>query len=115
MGRVITDTKIDAMYAARAADPDALGPALGELVTRGHVPVAAVAGVLNVSEPTVYRWMLGLASPRDKDKIIKIKKLLVILRKAKRAKELPMAGAMSERIARFTTIVKTYRLPALAE
>lgn len=112
MGRVITYTKLGAMYAACAADPEALGPALGSLITWGNIPVAAVADVLNVSEPTIYRWMFGYAKPRDKDKIIKIKKFLGILRKAKQSMDLPMYGTMAERIAQVATMVKTYRQPA---
>lgn len=109
MGRTISADKINQINAARAADPDALGPMLGELVIRGRVPVEAVASLLAVSEPTIYRWMYSESTPRDIDKITKIKRLLTVLRKAARAKDLPLQGSIKDRIKRMGQLVVEHR------
>lgn len=111
MGRIITSTRLDDIKRAREADPEALGPILAELIIDGNVPVEAVAGLLAVSEPTIYRWMYGYSKPRDLDKILKIKKLLTVLRKAKRGKDLPLSGTMKERVKTTAELVKKYRPP----
>lgn len=114
MGRIITPERLQEIEAARVADPDALGPTLALLIVDGNVPVEAVAGMLNVSEPTIYRWMYGQSKPRDVDKIAKIKKLLTILRKAKRAKDLPLSGNMKERIKATAALVVKHK-PVIRE
>jgi hypothetical protein len=113
MGRTISKDKLEQIAAAREADPDALGPALGTLVLDGNVPIEAIAGLLSVSEPTIYRWMYGHSSPRDADKIIKIKRLLTVLRKAKRAKDLPLRGPIKDRIKKTADLVQTHRPAAV--
>lgn len=114
MGRIITTERKDQIAEARAAKPDALGPVLAELIIDGNIPVEIIATLLSVSEPTVYRWMYGHSEPRDADKILKVKKLLTIIRKAKRAKDLPLAGNTQERIAGFLGVVEKHRLPVTA-
>ena len=109
MGRTISADKINQINAARIADPDALGPMLGELVIRGNVPVEAVASLLAVSEPTIYRWMYSESVPRDADKIVKIKRLLTVLRKATRAKDLPLRGTIKDRIKQTGQLVVDHR------
>lgn len=109
MGRTISKTRLEQIAAAREADPDALGPSLGTLVLDGNVPIEAVAGLLSVSEPTIYRWMYGQSVPRDADKIIKIKRLLTVLRKAKRARDLPLHGSIRDRIKMTAALVQTHR------
>lgn len=112
MGRIITPSRIDDIRKAREADPEALGPILAELVIDGNVPVEAVAQLLVVSEPTIYRWMYGHSKPRDLDKIAKIKRLLTVLRKAKRAKDLPLSGTTKDRVkATAALVVKHKPLP----
>lgn len=112
MGRIITSERKDQIARARSEKPEALGPVLAELIIDGNIPVEAVAGLLSVSEPTIYRWMYGHSEPRDADKILKVKKLLTIMRKAKRAKDLPLKGNTRERIDQFVEVVKTHRNPA---
>lgn len=109
MGRIITPHRLADIARAREVDPEALGPILAELVIDGNVPVEAVAELLAVSEPTIYRWMYGHSKPRDADKIRKIKTLLTILRKAKRAKDLPLAGTTKERIKLTGELVVKHR------
>lgn len=109
MGRIITPSRLASIKAAREADPEALGPVLAELVIDGNVPVEAVAGLLSVSEPTIYRWMYGDSNPRDLDKIAKIKRLLTVLRKAKRARDLPLEGTVKERIRLTGQLVVKHR------
>lgn len=109
MGRIITAARIEDIQQARQSDPDALGPVLAELIIDGNVPVEAVAGLLVVSEPTVYRWMYGQSKPRDLDKIAKIKRLLTVLRKAKRAKDLPLSGTTKERVKSMGGLVVKHR------
>jgi hypothetical protein len=108
MSRSITAERRQQIANARIADPNALGPMLGELVVEGHVPVEAVAQLLSVSDVTIYRWMYGTASPRDADKIVKIKRLLSILRKARRAKDLPLVGNVKTRIIETGRIVREH-------
>jgi hypothetical protein len=112
MGRIITNERKDQIAAARAAKPDALGPILAELIIEGNVPVEIIATLLAVSEPTVYRWMYGASEPRDADKILKVKRLLTILRKSKRAKDLPLEGNTKERIDLFIALVAKHKNPA---
>lgn len=109
MGRIITAERRDQIHKARIDDPDALGPTLGELVLDGNVPIDAVAKLLSVSEPTIYRWMYAESHPRDRDKIQKIKRLLTVLRKAKRARELPLEGTGQERAEKMGALVLKYR------
>lgn len=111
MGRIITTERREQIAAARREKPDALGPALAELMLMGNVPVEIVAIMLSVSEPTVYRWMYGFSEPRDADKIVKVNKLMTIIRKAKRAKELPLTGTTATRVARFAELVKLFMNP----
>ncbi|MFM7007749.1 MAG: hypothetical protein ACKO0Z_00185 [Betaproteobacteria bacterium] len=115
MGRVISQEKLVLMADARAKDPEALGPQLGAFVVNDGVPVESISKILNVAEPTVYRWMFMQATPRDKDKVAKIKRLLVTLRKAKRAKALPLAGNMKARHAAMISILEEYKPVARAE
>ncbi len=112
MGRIITEERLNQIAAARIEKPTALGPILAELIIEGNVPVEVVASLLRVSEPTVYRWMYGHSEPRDADKILKVKKLLTILRKAKRAKDLPLAGNTKDRSDQFLVLVDKHRNPA---
>lgn len=109
MTRIITADRRQQIADARATDPDAVGPMLGELVVEGNVPVEAVAELLLVSDVTIYRWMYGMVSPRDADKVKKIQRLLTILRKAKRAGELPLGGSVRERVKAVGRLVLTYR------
>lgn len=109
MGRTITPQRLEEINAARAADPEALGPTLAMLIVEGNIPVEAVAGMLSVSEPTIYRWMYGQSKPRDIDKIAKIKRLLTVFRKAKRAKDLPLAGTMKERVKATAMLVVKHK------
>lgn len=113
MGRIITTNRMKDIALAREADPEALGPIMAELIIEGNVPVEAVAQLLSVSEPTIYRWMYGYSKPRDLDKIAKIKKLLTVLRKAKRAKDLPLAGTTRDRVKATELLVITHR-PAVS-
>lgn len=109
MGRIITDERLQDIAKAREADPEAYGPILAELVIEGNVPIEAVAELLRVSEPTIYRWMYGYSKPRDIDKIDKIKKLLTVLRKAKRARDLPLTGNTKERIKAMGPLVMKHK------
>jgi hypothetical protein len=111
MGRIITANRMEDIEAALTADPEALGPIMAKLVIDGNVPVEAVAQLLSVSEPTIYRWMYGYSKPRDLDKIAKIKKLLTVLRKAKRAKDLPLSGTTRERVRATGALVVKHRPP----
>jgi IS30 family transposase len=113
MGRTISADKINQINEARIADPDAIGPMLGQLVIRGNVPIQAVADLLSVSEPTIYRWMYSESTPRDADKILKIQRLLTVLRKAGRAKDLPLRGSIKDRIKATGQLVIDHR-PAKA-
>jgi IS30 family transposase len=110
MGRVIAEHKIEQIKKARAEDKDALGPLLGEFVIEGNVPVEAVAELVKVSGTTVYRWMYGESHP---GKVYEpyIKKLLTILRKAKRAKQLPLEGSTKARIKQTGQLVIEHRPP----
>lgn len=113
MGRIITAERREQIATARAADPEAIGPILAELALDGNVPIEAIAELLLVSEPTVYRWMYGVSRPRDLDKIVKINRLITILRKAKRARDLPLAGTTKARVRLTGELVMLHR-PASA-
>lgn len=109
MPRIITADRRQQIADARAADPEALGPMLGELIIAENVPVEAVAGLMAVSDVTIYRWMYGQSSPRDADKVQKLKRLLIVLRKAKRARDLPLSGTVKQRIAATGRLIITHR------
>lgn len=108
MARTISQEKIMSISEERVRNPDAIGPKLGEFVVGFGVPVEVLAKMLNVAEPTVYRWIFSQAEPRDKDKIAKIKRLLAILAKAKRAKDLPLSGSMKDRQRALARIVEVH-------
>lgn len=112
MGRVIAEHKVQAIRNARAADKDALGPMLGEFVLDGNVPVEAIAELVKVSGTTVYRWMYGESLPGQVYEPY-IKKLLTILRKAKRAKQLPLEGTTEARVKAVGALIKEHR-PAIS-
>ena len=97
MGRIFTDERRDAIFAAHEAHPDDIGPALGALVVTGNVPVETVSQLLAVTRPTIYRWMHGISQPRDPDKIKKLNRLLGVLRQAQSAGLLPLSGSSGER------------------
>lgn len=109
MGRVISQEKLLGIAQARVDTPEALGPMLGEFVVDQGVPAEALATMLNVSNPTIYRWIFGHSAPRDKDKIAKIKKLLTVLRKARRARDLPLTGDRKERQVALRLIVEKHK------
>lgn len=110
MGRIITQEKMDAMHAAIAADKTALGPTLGVMLIKGNVPVEAAATLLAVSEPTIYRWMYGESTPRDPDKVVKLKNFLMLLRRMRRDRDLPLEGTASARVQAFTKLVKKHHV-----
>lgn len=109
MTRIITPARRKQIAEARRAHPDSPGPILGELVIEGNVPVEAVAQLMAVSTVTVYRWMYGATVPIDRDKLLKLQRLLTILRKAKRARDLPLDGTVPERIAAMGELVVRHR------
>lgn len=109
MTRIINADRRKQIANARATDPEALGPMLGELVVAGNLPVEAVAELLSVSDVTIYRWMYGVVGPRDPGKILKLKRLLTVLRKAQRARELPLGGSVKERCKAVFQLVLTHR------
>lgn len=109
MGRIITNERKEQIKKACVEHPDALGPKLGQLIIDGNVPVDSVAAVLSVSEPTIYRWMYMFSTPRDPDKIIKVERLLTVLRKAKRAKDLPLEGSPKERFDGLLTLIRKHK------
>ena len=108
MGRILSDERRAQIAAARENDLDALGPMLGEFIADNNIPVECVAQLLFASEPTIYRWMYGSNSP---SRVFQenIRKLLTIIRKAKRAKDLPLEGTHTERVAAFINVVKIHR------
>lgn len=110
MSRVIADHKIAQIRDARVQDPAALGPLLGEMLLDGNVPIEAAGALLKVSDTTVYRWMYGESKPSAVYEPY-IKKLLTILRKAKRAKQLPLVGNTKARINQTASLVKEHRPP----
>lgn len=97
MGRIISDTRKAQIKWLRESDPDALGPQLGELIIEGNLPVEAIAKLLAVAEPTIYRWMYGDSYPRDHDKIVKIKNLLIRLNNARNGGFFPLNGSTVDR------------------
>jgi len=109
MTRIITAARRQQIADARLADPDALGPILGELVIEGNVPVGAVAQLMGVSAVTVYRWMYGTVVPREPSRLNKLERLLTVLRKAKRAHTLPLGGSVPDRIQAVAALVIAHR------
>lgn len=109
MSRTINAERRKQIANARATDPEALGPMLGEMVIAGNLPVEAVAALLGVSDVTVYRWMYGIVSPRDTVRTTKLRRLLVVLRKAQRANDLPLRGSMAERVKAVSRLVIAHR------
>lgn len=108
MGRVITDEKLEAIIYQLERDRDNLGLNLGKLVIEGNVPVESIAQLMQVSEPTIYRWMYGTSKP-SKVYHESLEKVLKILRGGKRDKVIPMKGLKEDRVAKFVEIVKDYR------
>jgi hypothetical protein len=112
MPRIIDVHRRTQISAARESQPDALGPLLAERVLAGNVPVEAVAGLLAVSRPTIYRWLYGETHPRNAEKITRIRRLLRVLEQAHDAAQLPLTGSVAQRVLATAQLVKTYRPPS---
>jgi hypothetical protein len=115
MSRIITVERRRQIAHARTLDPDALGPILGELVVEGNVPVKLVATLLDVANVTVYRWMYGAVQPRDPTTLQRLRRLVTVLRKAKRANDLPLAGDDGQRTAQMKNLLVAHRPPPRPE
>jgi hypothetical protein len=106
--------KLDNIRTAIARSPNAIGPMLGRLVIEGNIPVEAVGELLDATKTTVYRWIHEETHPSKKSDTDLIKLLIQVLRKAQRAKELPLDGTKLERIAKTHALVKEYYPQILA-
>lgn len=115
MSRIITVERRRQIANARAVDPDALGPILGELVVEGNVPVELVAALMDVTNVTVYRWMYGVVQPRNPTTLQRLRRLVTVLRKAKRANDLPLAGDALQRTAQMRNLLVAHRPPPRLE
>lgn len=115
MSRIMTVERRKQIANARAVDPNALGPILGELVIEGNVPIEIVANLLEVAKVTVYRWMYGVVSPRNPTTQQRMRRLITVLRKAKRANDLPLDGDLKARCTQMQNLIVAHRPPPRAE
>lgn len=105
MGKAASKKNIERAHAAHDADPGALGPWLGVLVYRCNVPAAAVATLLRISLPTLYRWIYGandVADPFRK----RVTRFCLILQDALAAEVLPAHGGLQERVQILADVVR---------
>lgn len=109
MPRIITVERRKQIANARSLDPDALGPALGELVVEGNIPVDTIAALMDVANVTVYRWMYGVVDPRKPATRQRLRRLITVLRKAKRAHDLPLNGDLQNRVAQMQHLIIAHR------
>jgi transcriptional regulator with XRE-family HTH domain len=87
-----------------AQNPQAVGPRLGQISVTQNIPAKALADMLRISEPTVYRWFYGESEPRSVY-IPNIKKVLRLLRVARTSGDLPLHGTYDERIDELREII----------
>lgn len=79
---------------------------MGILVYRSRIPASAVATLLRVSLPTVYRWFYGINDVADEFRA-RVSRLVAMLEDAFEKKELPAIGTMEERVAILVRIVRS--------
>lgn len=113
MPKKISPEKIKKVRDSYGENPDSLGQSLGLMLLDNNIPIEAAAIILAVTKPTIYRWMYGEASPRDADKIKKIKLFMTILRRAGRDKNFPLVGNVKTRMKLAIEMVQKYRASAI--
>ena len=114
MARGITAEQKRKIADLHKANPDEMGPTLGDLVYKNNIPPSAIAAVLEVTEPTIYRWFYLTAHPQPvyhKE----IRNLIAILRKAEKARELPLDGTFDKRVSLLGAVIRKYRTPKPVE
>lgn len=96
MGRAASTKNIERAVAALAADADAIGARLGVSVYQCNVPADAIAALLHVSLPTVYRWFYGTndVDPPYRKKVIRLTAILTL---ALETGSLPAEGSKDDR------------------
>ena len=110
MARGITAEQKRKIADLHKANPDEMGPALGDLVYKNNIPPSCVAAILEVTEPTVYRWFYLTAYPQPTYHK-EIRGLIAILRKAEKARELPLIGTFDKRASLLGALIRKYRTP----
>ena len=86
--------RIDALV---EANPKAVGPRLGRVSLKYNIPARAFASLLQISEPTVYRWFYGESTPRAVY-MTNIKRLFAVFKLAAAAEDVPLEGTYAQRM-----------------
>lgn len=76
----------------QATNGETLGAKVGMLAAETNVPVSIVAGIMQVSIVTVYRWYKGESTPNTKPAIKRLRRLEWSLTQALSQGILPMEG-----------------------
>lgn len=108
MARGITAEQKHKVAELRRDNPDYMGPALGDIVYRNNIPPSAIAAMLDVAAPTLYRWFYMETDPRGVYHK-QIRRLLALLRKAERGRDLPLRGTYQKRVKALGEIITKYK------
>jgi hypothetical protein len=76
--------------AAFREQPEHIGIKVGMLCNAGNVPISFVAGVVGVTPVSVYRWLTGVATPKNRGIALKLRRLEYTLHRAIQDSILPM-------------------------
>lgn len=93
--------------ALRIERPTAVGPKLGSIAIKQHIPAYAFAKMLHVSEPTIYRWFYGESEPLPKYMPV-IRRVVALLKRAADAGDLPLHGTYDERISALRDVIRKH-------
>ena len=105
MGKAASKKNIARNREAHETAPDSLGPRLGMLVYRSHLPASAIAVVLQVSLPTLYRWFYGVNDVDNKFQR-RVLRLSGFLQEALGDGRLPAQGILEQRVQVLVALVR---------
>lgn len=96
MSRGIRGNTLDRILAARARDPLAIGPLIGELAVKQNIPASLIAEMVETHPQTVTRWIFGQGEiPAQRIPIIMRVLTLLVYRRAIVA--MPLSGDAEEK------------------
>jgi len=90
------------------ANPKAVGPKLGFVAMKYNIPARALAELLKVSEPTVYRWFYNGADPRQ-IYMTNIRRLMQVFKAAAIAGDIPLKGTYQDRMGAVRTVILKHK------
>ena len=94
----------DRIAALVQENPKAVGPKLGHVALKYNIPARAMADMVRVSEPTMYRWFYGEAEPRA-IYLPKIRRMMQLFRLASETGDIPLEGTYGQRMLAIRDVI----------